>query len=289
MGDTNDKGQGKPEASQPDKVTHLASLSSFSHQVAGSSLLPASWLSSLCHTRPGEWNGAAESVSKKGKLRHLPGPGLNPELAASTVPRQRGEGSHILVLLKPAPTGLGTPRLQRSLITGHSSVKEVPLTLAAASVSTSKAWESWWKSSATHDKKARGENKMELGSDNGILKKPRSARPANSEQEVYPQSAGHPITWSELGPWLKAGHVCLHPEHRHPVQPPTHTQGTRGPHLLWGYLDFCLGGRRALFAYMPSSPRGVRKQSHSGCLPKTCGDQSIPCTTKPTAPFAQPS
>lgn len=45
--------------------------------------------------------------------------------------------------------------------------------------------------------------------------------------------------------------------------PHTHTQGALGPHLLWGYLDFCLGGRRALFAYMPSSPRGVRKHSHT--------------------------
>lgn len=37
-------------------------------------------------------------------------------------------------------------------------MKEAPLTLAAASVSTSKAWESWWKSSATRKNKARGEN-----------------------------------------------------------------------------------------------------------------------------------
>lgn len=47
-------------------------------------------------------------------------------------------------------------------------LKEVLLTLAAASVSTAKAWESWWKSSAT-TREARGQDKMELDSDDPVL------------------------------------------------------------------------------------------------------------------------
>ena len=34
-------------------------------------------------------------------------------------------------------------------------------------------------------------------------------------------------------------------------------------HLLWDYLDFCLGGRKGPSVYMPFSPGRIRRQSHS--------------------------
>lgn len=119
---------------------------------------------------------------------------------------------------------------------------------------------------------------MKLDSDNGILKKPGSARQANSEQEVYPQSTGYPITWSELGPLLKAGHVCLHPLHR-PLPTPMALKGLTCSGVIWifiwvtgeCFLPVCL-------LHLEESENIVTLPAgQQECLPKTCGDQSIPC------------
>lgn len=54
-----------------------------------------------------------------------------------------------------------------------------------------------------------------------------------------------------------------------PAQAAGHLLPTLGEsHLLWDYLDFCLGGRRGPSAYMPFSPGRIRRQSHSLSLPQ---------------------
>ena len=72
---------------------------------------------------------------------------------------------------------------QWALTMGTMQLEKDELTLAAASVSTSKAWESWWKSSAKNTDQKRGEN--EVGLDDTVLhqnstsKKPSADRKAD--------------------------------------------------------------------------------------------------------------
>lgn len=164
-------------------------------------------------------------------------------------------------------------------------MKEVPLTLAAASVSTSKAWESWWKSSATHnDKKARGENKMKLGSDNGILKKPRSAhdRPPVSRKCIHNRldTPSHGVNWDHCS--RQAMCVYTHTtdtQDSPPPQTPRVLKGLTCSGVIWifvwvtgeCFLPVCL-------LHLEESENIVTLPAgQQECLPKTCGDQSIPC------------
>ena len=143
------------------------------------------------------------------------------------------------------------------------------LTLAAASVSTSKAWESWWKSSAEQRDQKREKRKVQLDLVTvcSLRKAPqRSHRRLERKTSTgaQPTKKGkHVSNWSDAlnvwnaaaGPVPKVGLRALTSMALTAHPGGLGSSPRRGEaHLLLDYPGFCLGGRRGPSVYMPSSP-----------------------------------
>ena len=154
---------------------------------------------------------------------------------------------------------------------GTIQTEEDELTLAAASVSTSKAWESWWKSSAKHRDQKRERRKVKLDFFSLRKASQRSHRllERKTSADAQPTKKGEYISnWSDaLNMWSAATgpvpKVRLRALTSMALTPRPGGLGSFSPclgvaHLLSDYPDFCLGGRRGPSVYMLSSPGRVK-------------------------------
>ena len=152
---------------------------------------------------------------------------------------------------------------------GTIQMEEDVLTLAAASVSTSKAWESWWKSSAKHrdQNRERRKVKLDLVTVCSLRKAPQrshrllerktstDAQPTKKSEYISNWSDAFNVWSAATGPVPK---VRLHALTSMALTPHPGGLGFSSclgeAHLLSDYPGFCLGGRRGPSVYMPSSP-----------------------------------